>query len=105
VDLDALNVIQIGEIKRESNYLKSKYITSNTKWTIFRVALITLACHPIVIGVLSPYMLGYIGLTWEQYILWLWSGLLIGLILNGALVIYIPFISPYIDKLVDRLRK
>ena len=67
---------------------------------VLKTTLITLACHPVMLIILSPYML-WIGLTWDQLVLWWWSGLFIGIFLNLVLTIYIKWIAPKIGKLVD----
>lgn len=75
----------------------------NVKKYLLTTVLLTLAMHPPMLAILSPYMLWIVGLTWDQLVLWWWTGLFIGMLLNAVLAIFVGKVAPKIDAFIDRL--
>lgn len=70
---------------------------------LLNTVLMTLAMHPVMLAILSPYMMFVVGLTWEQLVLWWWTGLFIGMFLNAVLAMFIGKTAAKMGRLVDRL--
>ena len=77
---------------------------SNSKF-LLRLSILSVITHPVVIAVLSGYMIFAVGLNWEQWVIWAVGGIPISIVLNAVMAIWFPFASPRVDKIVDRIIK
>lgn len=66
---------------------------------ILKDTVVSLLLVPPVIAILTPWMIYAVGLTWEQYIVWVSGGLFIQVPLNYAMVLCIKVIRRFIPVL------
>ena len=77
------------------NQSKKKYLV--------RLSILSLITHPVVIAFLTPYMIFAVNINWEQWVIWAVGGAPISVGLNAVMAVWFPYISPKVERLIDRL--
>jgi hypothetical protein len=76
---------------------------SNKSQFLVRLSILAVITHPVVIAVLTPYMIFAVGLNWDQWVIWAVGGIPISIVLNAVMAVWFPYIAPKVEKLVKRL--
>lgn len=70
---------------------------------LIRLSILSVITHPVVIAVLSPYMIFAVHIDWNQWIVWAVGGIPISIALNAVMAVWFPWISPKVERFLNRV--